>query len=91
MLGEDATEAADQVALDVAPEEDVQALALNGAQVSSLQGIIESVALGQLPGTAARGIIKAAFPAIPQADVNAMVASAEGFKPRQPEVPDAGL
>jgi hypothetical protein len=92
-MEEDASEEGGRFAVDIPPEDDVQALALNGAQVSSLQGIIESVALGQLPGTAARGIIKAAFPAIPQADVDAMVSSAEGFMPRPPapEVSNAGL
>jgi phage gp29-like protein len=58
---------------DVAPAADVAATALNGAQVSSLQGLLAAIAEGSLSSAAAKVAIKNAFPTIAQADVDAMV------------------
>jgi hypothetical protein len=52
---------------------DVQAMALNGAQVASLQGIVQAVALGQLPAPAALQMILVAFPAVTREQAEAMV------------------
>jgi hypothetical protein len=65
-----------------APAEDVQATALNGAQVTSLVGIVDKLALGQLPSDGAKALIQAAFPAMPLALVETMISSMEGFVPK---------
>lgn len=62
----------------------VQDTALNGAQVTALQGIIQSVASGQLPALAAELMIIAAFPDMDEAEVKKMVASADKFTPETP-------
>lgn len=66
---------------EAAPVEDVQATALNGAQVDSLVSIITSVSEGKLTAATARPLIQAAFPLIPAEQVNAMLA---GIKPTEP-------
>jgi len=61
---------------EVIVTEDVQATALNGAQIASLQGIVTAVAAGELPATAAEILITQAFPSFPAAEVKRLVASA---------------
>jgi phage gp29-like protein len=63
----------------------VQDTALNGAQVTALQGIVQSVADGALPETAARALIRASFPNVPEDTVNAMLAGLEAFEPKAPD------
>lgn len=60
---------------ELAPAGDVQAAALNGAQVSSLQGLLAAIAEGTLAPTAATVAIRNAFPTIAQEDAEAMVAA----------------
>ena len=67
----------------------VQDTALNGAQVQALQAIIAAVAAGQLPASTARAMISAAFPALDDATIEAMLAGLEEFEPAQPEPPAA--
>lgn len=62
-------------------EGDVQRAALNGAQVTALQGLVQSVADGLLPAGSARAVILASFPVAP-AVVDAMLAPLATFTPR---------
>lgn len=61
---------------------DVQKTALNGAQVASLQAIVQSVADGSLPLAAAREIILASFP-IAAEDVDRMLKPLTNFEPKK--------
>lgn len=62
--------------------EAVEATALNGAQVTSLQAIIQSVSDGLLPAIAAKEMIRTAFPTVPFQQVERMVNSASQFTPK---------
>lgn len=62
--------------------EAVQDTALNGAQVSSLLQIVQAAAAAGLPKESAKAMIRAAFPAITDQIVNAIV------DPIQPEKPE---
>lgn len=62
---------------------DVQAEALNGAQVTSLQSILAAAAARTIPLETARAMIEAAFPLISSALVDKMMAPLRGF-----ELPD---
>ncbi len=77
--GVEVGETAAPVAFDAAPG-DVQASALNGAQVDALKGIVESVVAGQLPAAAARQLILMSFPVAPES-VSALLAAISGFEP----------
>lgn len=68
--------------------EPVQNTALNGAQVTALQGIITAVALGQLPIDTARNMILAAFPGISETLVDSMLTPLANFEPPTPEAPE---
>lgn len=61
--------------------ENVQAAALNGAQVTSLVDIASKVATGQLPLESAKAIAKAAFPLISAEDIDSIFKSLASFKP----------
>lgn len=65
---------------------DVQKEALNGAQVTALQGIVQAVADGLMPSGTARAVILAAYPISP-ADVDAMLSPLEGFESKKPAPP----
>lgn len=65
-------------ALDIVAGTDVQATALNGAQVQSMQAILASVAGGLLPSASARAMLLAAFP-IDERAADAMLAPLSGF------------
>lgn len=56
------------------PKEDVASTAMNGAQVSSLLEIIQSVSTGGLSKETARPLIHAAFPALPATTIDEMLA-----------------
>jgi len=55
------------------PTEDVAASAMNGAQISSLVGIVEAVGLGTLTPAAAVEVIMASFPTITRAQASKIV------------------
>lgn len=61
--------------------DEVQALALNGAQVTALLSVIEQVTQKQLAPATAKDLIKASFPLISDSVVSVMVDSAAGFTP----------
>ena len=54
----------------------VQQEALNGAQVTALQGIITAVASGELGVDTAQALIQVAFPLVPQDQIDAMLQEA---------------
>ena len=55
---------------------DVARLALNGAQVTALLGIIEQVAAGSLTPRAGSAVIKAAFPSLSDPEIEQMIGGA---------------
>lgn len=66
--------------------DDVKKTPLSGAQVSALQQIIASAAAGAIPIRAAKPTIMAAFPGMPEAFVDAMIAALSGFRPTSEEI-----
>jgi len=82
---------------DVAAGEDVQATALNGAQIASLLSILQLVTQKQLSPDAAKAALAAGFPSLSAEQIAGMVDSSASFEPEpqggeaQPESePDAG-
>lgn len=75
----------------VAPT-NVQATALNGAQVQSLQALLAAVAGGTLPAETARAAISAAFPLMSSEEISAMMTPLANFTPSvaQPALPAPG-
>lgn len=74
-----------------AEEKDVQTEALNGAQVSALQGLIEAAALGQIPIETVAGAIAAAFPLMTADQIDQMLspikeAASSGTDDAEPSV-----
>jgi HK97 family phage portal protein len=67
---------------------DVQATALNGAQIASLLSITQQVAEGLLPLDSAKGLIAASFPTLSAAQIDAIVGSLAGFTPKVPGAPE---
>lgn len=61
------------------PVVDVQAEALNGAQVKSLQDLLNSAARGEIPLATAKAAIKAAFPLLSVEQVEEMIAPLTNF------------
>ena len=66
---------------------DIQAQALNGAQVTSLVEMLNLLASNQLPASTVEALIKAAFPLVPDALIQQMLGGMSGFAPAVPEVP----
>jgi hypothetical protein len=66
---------------------DVQATALNGTQITSLQGIVDSVATGALPPESGHALIAAAFPTLSEEQINAMLDPLKNFEPKKPDPP----
>jgi hypothetical protein len=62
-------------------EEEVQSLALNGAQISALLELIQQVTQKLLAPETAKALIKAAFPSLTDEQINKMVDSAAAFEP----------
>lgn len=60
-------------------EVDVQSLAMNGAQVASLQALVISAAAGEIPAASARASIQVAFPNITDAQLDAIINPLDGF------------
>lgn len=54
-------------------QQSVQAAALNGAQITSLQGIIEAVSEGRVPPDTGKYLIKAGFPSLSVALIDRMI------------------
>ena len=69
----------------------VQATALNGAQVTSLQGIAQAVADNQLPYETALELVMVAFPNIDRETAERMLKPAEAFTPEKEEVVINGM
>jgi len=61
--------------------ENVQTTSLNGAQVTSMVGIVSQVALGQLPRDSGINLLLAAFPVTPKTAEAIMGAAGRGFVP----------
>jgi len=81
---------------DTATEEAVQTQALTGAQMASLQQIVQSVADGLLPLDSAVQLVMLSIPSVSEAQARALVAPAASFtptpaepspRPQQPESP----
>jgi hypothetical protein len=67
---------------DMAAAADLQQQALNGAQVSSLLEIITSLSTGLLTPDGAKSLIVGAFPTMPEATVDSIIAGVnEGVPP----------
>ena len=66
------------------PAEDVQAAALNGAQIASLLEIVNAVASGTLPADTGAALIAASFPTLTAGQIGAMLAPLDGFEPATP-------
>ncbi|MCY2962745.1 MAG: phage portal protein [Planctomycetota bacterium] len=82
-------------ATPVDPAADVQAQALNGAQVQSLAEIIAQVTAGAMPLETARAMIAASFPLLTVVQIAAIVDPLTDFEPKPapsatPPAPSAG-
>lgn len=70
---------------------DVQAEALNGAQVTSLTAMLMSVAQGLMPPDTAKAAISAAFPLVDDTEIDAMIDPLVNFVPnpnvKPPDIP----
>lgn len=71
----------------VEPHTEISAVSLNGAQVTSLVGVIAEVTGGRMPIESAKAIIEAAFPAITQDVLQSITKPLEGFEPKQLSTP----
>src|SRR5690606_28027820 len=58
---------------DAEASTDVRAAAMNGAQVTSLQGLMAAAALGEIPAESVRAAIAAAFPLLSAEQVDQMI------------------
>jgi HK97 family phage portal protein len=70
---------------NAAPADAVQAAALNGTQITSMQAIVQAVADGTLPGDAARAMLSVAYPSAEPTQLEAMVAAAEKYAKENPK------
>lgn len=68
--------------------DDVQAQALNGAQVQSLVEMLMLLTNQQLPASTVEALIKVAFPAVPDALIQQMIAGTVGFAPTPSTTPE---
>lgn len=66
---------------------DVQATALNGAQITGLLAVTTAVAQGQLPAGSAKATLRAAFPTLPDSLIAEIVDPLEEFEPAAQESP----
>lgn len=89
--GED-TDVATDAEAESAPEgtpapagADVQATALNGAQVASLQELVRAAAAKEIPLEAVTPMMLISFPATPPDLIQTLVSSLTGFEPPKPE------
>jgi len=84
-LGLGFKEEEDKEAALLGATEDVQRLALNGAQIQAVQSIIQSVADGLLPAESAVELILIGFPSLDEDTVRRLVAPVAGFTPSSTE------
>lgn len=68
---------------------DVQATALNGAQITALIDIAERLAMEQLPPEGTRALIEAAFPMMDKDLIDTIVKELDRFTPKPPPEPPA--
>lgn len=71
------------------PGSDVQATALNGAQIESFVGICERLAMGQFPPVGTKAILEAAFPVMDRNLIDLIVNDMDKFEPEPPPEPPA--
>ena len=75
-----------------APEsDDIQATALNGAQLSSLQQIAQAVADGMLPSETAIRLILVGFPRLTEDEATGIIGPASTFKPSLPALSNEAI
>lgn len=67
---------------------DVQATALNGAQVTALNDLLQSVATGKLPQETARAAIAASYPTLTEQQIAAMIDPLIDFEPTPEAAPN---
>lgn len=60
---------------------DIQSEVMNGAQVTSLQGILTAVATGEMPAETAGAAIAAAFPLLTEGQISAMITPLQQVAP----------
>jgi hypothetical protein len=60
-------------------KEDVQAAALNGAQIASLLTVIQQVTAKQLSPETAKEVLRVSFPSISEDQINTLVDTAAAF------------
>lgn len=78
--------------LPVTEEASVQATALNGAQVTSLQALLQAAAEGSMPIDTVRAAISAAFPLLTTDEINSMISPLISFTPpKAPAAPKPAL
>lgn len=70
---------------------DVQATALNGAQISALLEIANGLAQEQLPREGTRAMLEAAFPLMDRKLIQTIVNDLDKFTPKPPPEPPAGI
>ncbi len=70
---------------DPALKEDVQAQAMNGAQVTALQELLAAAARGEIPLESVRSAIAIAFPLTPASQIDQLITPLESFEPRPAE------
>lgn len=68
----------------------VQATALNGTQITSLQAIVDAVAGGQIPQETGAAMMQVSFPMVTTAQIDAMLNPLKNFEPKKPD-PIGGL
>lgn len=66
-------------------EETPQDTAMNGAQITSLQGIVELVANKEIPPETAKALIRVGFPAVGETQANEIIDPLKNFEPPKPE------
>ena len=69
---------------DAAKAGDVQATAMNGAQVQALASLVAQVAAGQMPADSAKAVAAAAFPLLSEKEISAIFAPLAKFEPSRP-------
>lgn len=67
------------------PAADVQATALNGAQVTAMADMVAQSAAQQIPFESVKPMMLAAFPLVPERIIDQIIAPLRTFEPKQPE------
>ncbi len=70
-----------------AEDHDVQSEALNGAQITALQGLVVAASAGEIPLDTIEAVIAAAFPGLTDAEVQAIVAPLKANPPAPVNAP----